>query len=72
MKCESCGTEMSLGFPAIRQEGSTFNVDFIPGGLELGTFGAKGVKGRGYRPIVASACESCGRVVFHLDLKASR
>ena len=67
MKCESCGGEMSPGFPAVRQEGSTFNIDFIPGGLELGKFGAKGVKGRGYQPIRAHACGSCGRVVFHLD-----
>jgi hypothetical protein len=69
MKCESCGGELSIGFPAIRKGGSTFNIDFIPGGLELGKFGAKGLKGRGYRPILASACESCGRVVFHLDPK---
>lgn len=67
MRCESCGGEMSLGFLAIRLEDSTFNIDFIPGNLELGKFGAKGVKGRSYRPIRASAWESCGRVVFHLD-----
>jgi hypothetical protein len=67
VKCEACGSELSKGFPAIRQEGSTFNVDFVPGTLEAGKFGAKGMKGRGFRKILASACDSCGRVVFHLS-----
>ena len=66
MKCESCGTEMVPGFPAIRHEMSTFNLDFVPGDLETGKFGAKGTKNRGFREILASACEACGRVVFHL------
>lgn len=67
MRCEACGSEMSKGFPAIRQEGSTFSVDFVPGTLEVVKFGAMGTKEKGFRKILASACDSCGRVVFHLS-----
>ena len=69
MKCEACGSEMSKGFPAVHQEGNSFNIDFVPGTLVGGKFGARGTTKEGFRKILASACDSCGRVVFHLSPK---
>lgn len=66
MTCESCGTAMTKGFLSTTHDASTFALDWMEGEIDVGTSGVRGAEKRKRVPLVAWACDSCGRVAFGL------